>query len=401
MTISEKRQAVANKYKTLLGRNYYSQPKRSYCYKKYSDGKYYSDCSSSIALTYKECGFPFYYNGSSNPTTVGMYKSTDLIDVPVVIKNGIIQNPEVLRVGDMLLFAGTDSSRKYAGYVGHVEMVYKISGSSVTICGHGSGRPSTKNLNSYCRSRYNSKTSKTSLGHKGLIKVRRLFVDGDDGVESPSIVLQKGVYNSSAVLELQNNLVKLNCDPGEPDGDFGSNTEKALKEFQRKQGISQTGVYDEATQKAMDAALKALNSNTTQVQPEAEKPVVPDVKPSQNASDAYYKVTGSSVNVRFGPGTSFSIYKTVHKGDMLAKVNTDGWCPIKVDGKMRWVSAKYVDANGICTGNTVNVRKGPGAEYDSVGYVRKSDRLSIATIAGWKPVEISKAVYFISENYVE
>lgn len=179
MTANEKRAAVVRKYEEILGRNHYSQPRRDYCYKKYRDGKYYSDCSSSVSYAYKEAGFSF---GILN--TVGMYQSKKMVDVPVTIKNGIIQNPEVLRPGDMLLFAGTDSSRAYAGYVGHVEMVAKISDKTVTIYGHGSGTPRSTEMNVYCKSRY-AKKSSTKLGHRGLIRVRRFIVD-DTTVVDPS-----------------------------------------------------------------------------------------------------------------------------------------------------------------------------------------------------------------------
>ena len=43
MKADEKRQAVARKYDELIGRNHYSQPLRDYCYRKHSDGNYYSD----------------------------------------------------------------------------------------------------------------------------------------------------------------------------------------------------------------------------------------------------------------------------------------------------------------------------------------------------------------------
>lgn len=171
MTDLEKRNAVIKKYEEILGRNKYSQSLRDYCYKKYRDGKYYSDCSSSVSYAYKEAGFGF---GILN--TVGMYQSKKLVDVPVTIKNGVIQNPEVLRIGDMLLFAGTDSGRAYAGYVGHVEMVAKINGSTVTLYGHGSGTPRATDMNAYCKSRYAKKAS-TKLGHRGLIRVRRFIQD--------------------------------------------------------------------------------------------------------------------------------------------------------------------------------------------------------------------------------
>ena len=57
MTANEKRQVVARKYDEIIGRNLYSQARRDYCYRRYSDGNYYSDCSSSICYAYREAGF--------------------------------------------------------------------------------------------------------------------------------------------------------------------------------------------------------------------------------------------------------------------------------------------------------------------------------------------------------
>ncbi len=176
ITANVKRQMVIDKYTSILGRNNYSQSKRDYCFRPYSDGKYYSDCSSSISYCYKEAGFGF---GILN--TVGMYQSNKLQEVPVVIKNGQIQNPEVLRLADMLLFAGTDDGRAYAGYVGHVEMVYAIDGTGVMLCGHSGGTPNTKSMTTYCKSRYTAKTN-TPVGNKGLIKVVRYI---QDDINSP------------------------------------------------------------------------------------------------------------------------------------------------------------------------------------------------------------------------
>lgn len=248
MTANEKRAAVIAKYEEILGRNKYSQPKRSYAFKKYSDGKYYSDCSSSVALSYKYAGFPFYdNNGSYNPNTVGMYQAKSLKDVPVVIKNGIIQNPEILLPGDMLLFAGSDNSRKYADCVGHVEMVAKVSGTKVTLYGHGSGTPRATEMNAYCKSRYSKKTS-TVIGHKGLLKVRRF------------------IWDDAAVVE-----------PAE-DG--------------RKQVV----------------------------------------------------ITGNSVNVRSGPGKNYSVLDIARKGEKYPAVEMDGWHAIDLGSMVGWVSDIYADA---------------------------------------------------------
>ena len=94
----------------------------------------------------------------------------------------------------MLLFAGSDSSRRKWGYVGHVEMVGEIdyrqasgnqSGDAgrtpvVTLYGHGSGNPKRHEMTAYCRTRYNSGSS-TPVGNKGLIRVRRFILDDDAG----------------------------------------------------------------------------------------------------------------------------------------------------------------------------------------------------------------------------
>ena len=96
MTAQEKRQAVIAKYDMLIGRNYYSQNLRDYCFKKYKDGNYYSDCSSSICYAYAEAGQSF---GILN--TAGIYQSSKLTTVDIVIAAGI---PDVsqLRPSDML-----------------------------------------------------------------------------------------------------------------------------------------------------------------------------------------------------------------------------------------------------------------------------------------------------------
>lgn len=164
-----RRQAVIEKYREILGRNNYSRVRRDYCFRPYKDGKYYSDCSSSICYAYREAGEDI---GILN--TVGLYQSEKLADVEVEIQNGRIMNPQVLLPGDILLFAGNDSSREYAGYVGHAEMVYSVDGGKVLLCGHGSGKPSVKEIQKYCRNKHNSKAT-TRLGTRGLLAVRRII----------------------------------------------------------------------------------------------------------------------------------------------------------------------------------------------------------------------------------
>lgn len=172
----KRRQNVADKYTSIIGRNIYSQNLRDYCYKKYKDGKYYSDCSSSISYAYREAGENF---GILN--TAGIYDSNKLTFVNVTIKNGIIQNQEVLRPGDMLEFAGSDASRPKR--IGHIEMVHhKDSNGNWILSGHGSNVPSYKNMDAYCRTRYNAIAA--GGWRKGVVCVKRYIQD--DGSENES-----------------------------------------------------------------------------------------------------------------------------------------------------------------------------------------------------------------------
>lgn len=113
------RECFRDTYKKILGRNYYDQDLRQYVYTAYKNGNYYSDCSSSICATYAKIGYscPLY-------NTAGIYQSGIFEDVPVRIEKGQISNPEILKVGDAILFRGDDPSRPLQ--IGHVEAVYSI-----------------------------------------------------------------------------------------------------------------------------------------------------------------------------------------------------------------------------------------------------------------------------------
>ncbi len=115
----EQRKTFRTQYNSIIGRNIYSQDLREYCYKAYK-GKFYSDCSSSGIKTYEKCGFSFPWTLN----TAGIYESNLFESVNAIIKNGHITNPEVLKVGDALLFAGNDASRPLQ--IGHVEYIYDM-----------------------------------------------------------------------------------------------------------------------------------------------------------------------------------------------------------------------------------------------------------------------------------
>ena len=115
------------KIKTIVGRNIYSQEKRGYVYSPYKNGKYYSDCGTAGMATLRALGLKFgwLYN------TAAIYQEDEFEMVPVTIKDGHITNPELLKVGDAVLYRGNDPDRPKQ--IGHVEWVYDTSVRDVQV----------------------------------------------------------------------------------------------------------------------------------------------------------------------------------------------------------------------------------------------------------------------------
>lgn len=57
-------------------------------------------------------------------------------------------------------------------------------------------------------------------------------------------------------------------------------------------------------------------------------------------------VTGDTVNIRTGPGTGFDVAKAVVKGTILTPVDTVGWRPVLVGDDVCWISEKYTELVG-------------------------------------------------------
>ena len=119
------------------------------------------------------------------------------------------------------------------------------------------------------------------------------------------------------------------------DGDFGSETEKAVKAFQEADGLPVTGVYDEATR-------KALTDWKPQEGPE---------KPEPGTPAKYVEI--KQIHVRSAPGDQYMSLGTVQPGYRLpyqgeTHKDADGveWYLVEYDGQNGWVSendAEVVD----------------------------------------------------------
>ena len=82
-----------------------------------------------------------------------------------------------------------------------------------------------------------------------------LAVDGSAGKATQTAL-------RNAVVRVQVELKKLGYDPGGADGHFGPRTASAVKAFQKKLGLKQTGTADAATRKAIDDRSGGMQSGT-------------------------------------------------------------------------------------------------------------------------------------------
>ena len=71
--------------------------------------------------------------------------------------------------------------------------------------------------------------------------------------------------------------------------------------------------------------------------PVVEKPP----EQEQPAQPGSVRVTGGEVNIRTGPGTNYDVVKAVKKGALLPPGPVDGWRPVLLDGEVCWISAEY------------------------------------------------------------
>ena len=144
--------------------------------------------------------------------------------------------------------------------------------------------------------------------------------------------------HGSAVTAMQRALLawKPGCLPRwGADGAFGSETEAALKDFQKSMGLPVTGVYDTASSEALAKVEPASPPGTVHPLPDVEGP-------------EWVLATGD-VHVRSAPGTDARVLGVLHKmesapyqGEKREWGGRD-WYLIEFKGENGWVSSKYAE----------------------------------------------------------
>lgn len=199
------------------------------------------------------------------------------------------------KVGDQIFFG--DNGDEY-----HTGIVYKVDGSKVyTIEGNTSGDAgvvdngggvfkksyylNNRNITGYGRPKYD--TSNSVSNEKPIVSSRNYLMKGDTGAE---------------VKTMQETLIKIgySCGSYGADGDFGNDTDKAVRTFQKDNGLVVDGKYGANSKAKANELLKKLSSPTSTK--------IDTVKDVQNWANKNYK-SGLVVDGIYGANTKKALIK--------------------------------------------------------------------------------------------
>lgn len=121
-------------------------------------------------------------------------------------------------------------------------------------------------------------------------------------------------------------------------------------------------------------------------------------------------VTASSLNVRTGPGTSYTRIKTISKGTAVTVLGTSGdWYYISVGGQNGYVSAEYISISGgapaqqkgTVTASSLNMRSGPGTSYSRITTLPRGTVVTVLSASGsWYQISVGGQTGYVTSEYL-
>lgn len=162
------------------------------------------------------------------------------------------------------------------------------------------------------------------MGKPGANKPAKVYVLGER-------LLKSGVRGED-VERLQELLAELGYAPGEADGIFGGQTERAVRALQERGGLEVDGIYGKLSHAELMAQLQEMQEGDTG---ELDAPA-PD-----ETYDVHVFAEGRW-NIRKGPGTNYGVITVVSSGTYLEFVDSAaaGWLCVRVNGQVGWISTK-------------------------------------------------------------
>ena len=111
----------------------------------------------------------------------------------------------------------------------------------------------------------------------------------------------------------------------------------------------------------------------------------------------------TSVHVRKGPGMGYPVEQTISQGTRVKKIGVSGsWAAVRMNGTVSYIKSRYLKKLYkivYVAGEGVNLRTGPGTSYSSVAVLPKNTRLKcISKKSGWIKVRYKKRICYISAS---
>lgn len=164
---------------------------------------------------------------------------------------------------------------------------------------------------------------------------------------------------------------------------------------------------------------KKQETEPTETKPaETEPPKKEDPKPVEVTFEDVNETVWAkeSVNVRTGPGTSYDKIGTLSAKDEVIRtgIGSNGWSRIEYNGKIAYANGKYLTTDKpkevtykevnetVYAIDGVNVRSGPGTNFEKVGRLSRKDTVIRIGIGdnGWSKVLYNDKEAYISSNYL-
>ena len=117
-------------------------------------------------------------------------------------------------------------------------------------------------------------------------------------------------------------------------------------------------------------------------------------------------VNCSALNVRSGAGTDYSIIKTIPNGTEVEEIATVGkWSKIKVGATTGYVYSQYlsekVTVKKYVNCSSLNVRTGAGTNYSIIKSIPRNTEVEvISTSNGWSKIKVDSTTGYVSSKYL-
>jgi len=114
-------------------------------------------------------------------------------------------------------------------------------------------------------------------------------------------------------------------------------------------------------------------------------------------------VQASSLNLRSGPSTSYSVLCSIPYGTSVSVLGGSGtWWKVNYQGKTGFVSSEYLTIQAVTT-SALRIRNGPGTNYGTIATIPLAGSITVISRAndGWFGVSYGGTKGYSSADYIQ